>query len=69
MNFNPTLKIFSARDEINIENETSVKIKNKARKEMKWLPTCLEKTLKLVKDITVTFSVLLSLQLQLFMAS
>ena len=62
--FQPGVKDFSARDEINIENETSVNIKNKARKKIKWVPRCLEKTLKLVKDVTVTFSVLLSLQRQ-----
>ena len=38
---------------------------------MKWLPRCLEKKqlqlqLQLVKDVTVTFGVLLSLQLQFY---
>ena len=42
--FQPRVNTFSFPDEINIENETSVNIKNKARKEIKWLPRCLEKT-------------------------
>ena len=35
VNFSLGWKMFSAQDEINIENETSVNIKNKAWKEMK----------------------------------
>ena len=36
--FQPGVKNISARDEINIENETSVNIKNKAQKE--WQDGC-----------------------------
>ena len=42
--FQPGVKNFSTRDEINIENKTSVNLKTKARKEIKWLPRCPEKT-------------------------
>ena len=35
VNFSLGWKMFSAQDEINIENETSVNIENKAWKEMK----------------------------------
>ena len=65
--FQPGVKNIPARNEINIDNEVSVNIKNKAQKEIKRLPICLKKNiLKLVKDVTVTFSVLLSLQLQFY---
>ena len=42
--FEPGVENISARDEIDIENETSANIKNKARREIKWLPWCLKKT-------------------------
>ena len=56
------MKNFSSRDEINIENETSVNIKNKMAAKMSRKNILL----KLEKDVTVTFSVLLSLQLQFY---
>ena len=56
------MKNFSSQDEINIENETSVNIKNKMAAKMSRKNILL----KLEKDVTVTFSVLLSLQLQFY---
>ena len=47
--FQPGVKNISARDEINIDNKVSVNIKNKAQKEIKRLPRCLKKHIKVSK--------------------